>query len=188
MAAILLICLMILAYGSTIENEQSAQPVSNVAQSTFAKKMTQRLVTIQEVVKVDDADVQCLQANIYFEAGNQSVQGKEAIALVTLNRTKTKHYPNEVCDVVYQRKQFSWANHGKRVPKLKNKLEAKQWAIAKNVAIRALRGEIKDVTMGATHYHATYVNPSWANAKRMKFMVAIGTHIFYKDTFLKTRS
>jgi spore germination cell wall hydrolase CwlJ-like protein len=35
---------------------------------------------------------------------------------------------------------------------------------------------IKDVTHGATYYHADYVNPGWGLPKTTK----IGRHIFYK--------
>jgi spore germination cell wall hydrolase CwlJ-like protein len=35
---------------------------------------------------------------------------------------------------------------------------------------------IKDVTYGATYYHADYVNPAWGLPKTTK----IGRHIFYK--------
>ena len=35
----------------------------------------------------------------------------------------------------------------------------------------------EDITLGATHYHAEYVKPSWAETK--KRTVRIGDHIFY---------
>ena len=54
----------------------------------------------------------CMAKNIYFEARNESLQGKMAIALVTLQRVKDYRYPNTVCDVVYENKQFSWYSDG----------------------------------------------------------------------------
>ena len=35
------------------------------------------------------------------------------------------------------------------------------------------------ITEGATHYHATYVYPSWASKLRPKGQ--IGNHIFYEE-------
>ena len=46
----------------------------------------------------------CLAKNIYFEAGNQPVAGKIAVAQVVQNRVINKNYPNNICDVVYQAK------------------------------------------------------------------------------------
>ena len=37
---------------------------------------------------------------------------------------------------------------------------------------------MKDVTNGATYYHADYVNPGWTKLQKEK---QIGRHIFYKS-------
>ena len=44
----------------------------------------------------------CLAKNIYFEAGNQPLAGKVAVAQVVLNRMEHSAYGDTVCDVVYQ--------------------------------------------------------------------------------------
>jgi len=49
---------------------------------------------------------------------------------------------------------------------------------AVGLAIQVLNGEISDPTNGATHYHADYVNPSWADPR--KKTVIIGRHAFYR--------
>ena len=38
--------------------------------------------------------------------------------------------------------------------------------------------KLRDVTNGATYYHADYVNPGWTRLKKEK---QIGRHIFYKS-------
>src|SRR5210317_144981 len=58
-------------------------------------------------------DMYCLQQNIYFEARNQSINGQIAVAWVTLHRVDDPRYPNTICEVVWQRKQFSWTHDGK---------------------------------------------------------------------------
>ena len=54
----------------------------------------------------------CLALNIYHESRNQSVAGQVAVGETTMNRVAHKHYPNNVCDVVYQKGKkscaFSW--------------------------------------------------------------------------------
>lgn len=140
------------------------------------------------------SEFECLRLNIYHEAGNQSRRGKQAVALVTINRTRTKHYPPTICGVVKQgsmksgkvtrnRCQFSWYCDGKDdQPNLSHPGERKAWEESGEVANNVLLDRIPDFLGRATHYHATYVNPHWANVpKRYKRLTAVGTHIFYRD-------
>lgn len=188
MAMVVSIALMVIAIG--IINPVPMQE-SHIANSTFVKRVVRVKLdspVVAEVVKIDAKELACLQANIYFEAGNQSEKGKEAIAAVTMNRTRLRNYPPTICGVVYQRSQFSWTRLRNHTPNLKNVLESRQWLASREVAVRALSGRMEDVTDGATHYHATYVNPSWGHARRMLRVAIIGAHIFYTDTKLKLRS
>jgi spore germination cell wall hydrolase CwlJ-like protein len=41
-----------------------------------------------------------------------------------------------------------------------------------------MAGTVTDISEGATHYHATYVNPYWADD--MTVVLEVGQHIFYK--------
>jgi N-acetylmuramoyl-L-alanine amidase len=144
----------------------------------------------------DQTEFECLRMNIYHEAGNQNRRGKEAIALVTLNRSQTKHFPSTICGVVTQavvvngvvkrnKCQFSWYCDGKSdAPNLRNPLERKAWEEATEVATAAMEGKLKDFLGRATHYHATYVNPGWASASRIRRLTQVGTHIFYRDVKL----
>ena len=47
-------------------------------------------------------EIFCMAKNIYFEAGNQPIAGKIAVAQVVQNRVKNRDYPNTICGVVYQ--------------------------------------------------------------------------------------
>jgi len=130
----------------------------------------------------------CLALNVYHEAKNQSFMGQVAVAQVVMNRVKDERYPNTVCDVVKQAEtykykptipiknkcQFSWYCDGKS----DKPEEPKAWRDAMHVANGVYNGHIGDFVEGATHYHAYYVNPSWANVK--KYVLRIDDHIFYK--------
>ena len=59
-----------------------------------------------EEIKVKQKELECLARNIYWEAANESYEGKLAVAQVTLNRTKASGYPNTVCEVVYQKMEY----------------------------------------------------------------------------------
>ena len=138
---------------------------------------------------ISQAEIECMAKNIYFEAAVASTAGQLAVAQVTLNRVKSKHYPNSVCEVVYEgphhasghpkrdRCQFSWYCDGKG-DEVRNK--GKLWESAQDLAKYVLkrRNDLIDITDGATHYHATYIDaPRWAHQKTHK--MTIDQHIFY---------
>ena len=121
----------------------------------------------------------CLALNIYHEARDQSTAGQLAVAQVTINRVASKHYPNTVCDVVYQKGKsicaFSWTCDGvSDTPH-----EKKAWKKSQHLASMMLDGDNDiDVVNGATHYHTTSVNPYGADTLRK--VKQVGDHIFYK--------
>lgn len=119
----------------------------------------------------DEAQLKCLVKNIYYESRNQPVKGQEAVALVTINRLKRKDFPNTVCEVVYEKKQFSWTSNKKL--SVKNKAA---WEKAKSIALRVIMGNHSLGNFKAINFHATYVNPDWNMVKVAK----IADHIFYK--------
>ena len=133
-------------------------------------------------------DKECLAKNIYFEAKNQPLIGQLAVAIVVMNRVEDHRFPNTVCEVVQQgptlawtenfpvknKCQFSWYCDGKSdKPK-----QGKAWEDAKHVANGVYNELISDFVEGATHYHADYVNPSWAETKT--YVTRIDDHIFYR--------
>ena len=148
-------------------------------------------------VKFTPADAECLAKNIYFEAGVESTAGKLAVANVTINRAANKNYPNTICGVVQEgihyynaqknehfpvrdRCQFSWYCDGL----LDEPREGKTWESAQELAERVLVNHydkaLIDITDGATHYHANWMEkyPKWS--KQKKVMASIDRHIFYK--------
>ena len=131
----------------------------------------------------------CLALNTYHEAKNQSMIGQVATAQVVMNRVADSRYPNSVCEVVKQgpkykgsdvpvrhKCQFSWFCDGKSD---EPRRDSKEWRRAQEYARIVLSGRIAlDVTEGATHYHATFVRPSWAKTKTRT--TRIESHIFYR--------
>ena len=113
-------------------------------------------------------DLDCLAEAIYFEGRSEPFIGQLAIANVVLIRT-TK----SICDTVHDRCQFSYWCDGKH--EIMRDATAK--ATSYTVARLALDGAIVGETEGATHYHATYVNPYWAG--KLFYVDQIGKHLFY---------
>ena len=130
----------------------------------------------------------CLALNIYHEARDQPFIGQVAVAQVVMNRVHDDRYPDDVCEVVMQgptyswkpdfpvrhRCQFSWYCDGKsdKTP------DQTAWKQALVIAQGVHTGNLDDFVEGATHYHATYVLPEWAETKYKT--VQIGEHVFYR--------
>lgn len=115
----------------------------------------------------------CMALNVYHEARNQSLAGQVAVAQVTMNRVLSDKYPDSVCEVVYQHKQFSWYWDGKS----DEPLEEAAWQRAQMVAAGALGGSGHSNLKGALHYHAIYVEPYWS--EDMQLVAHIDDHLFY---------
>ena len=117
----------------------------------------------------------CMAMNVFHEARDQSLAGQVAVAQITMNRVASRRYPDTVCGVVNQHKQFSWYWDGKSdVPQ-----DSAAWDRAQMVAMGVLAGSghvgLKDDKI--THYHADYVNPYWT--KGMQLVAQIDNHVFY---------
>ena len=139
----------------------------------------QKYITMAEREK----QLVCLAKNIYFEAATEPFEGKVAVAQVTLNRTESGKFPDDVCDVVFQKTkfidrvvcQFSW--HCEPGPKVikSNQHYKESELVAKKVLLENFRLPSLDK---ALYYHADYVHPNWNKPKITK----IGRHIFYGDS------
>ena len=139
-------------------------------------------------------ELHCLALNIYHEARADNIAGKYAVADVVLNRVHDDRWPNTVCDVVKEgpiskwwkehknkdvpirnRCQFSWYCDGlDDTPRNKD-----AWRDSQEIAFKLHElGVFRGITEGATHYHATYVNPKWN--RRMQNIGRIGQHRFFR--------
>ena len=132
------------------------------------------------VAKLDAEERTCLAQAIYYEARSEPRIGQLAVADVVLNRVKSSIYPSSICGVVFQgskRKtgcQFSFTCDGS----MQAKLNKRKWRQSEQLAGAILAGVHLPVSRNATHYHADYVNPYWAD--NLTPTATIGTHKFYK--------
>lgn len=122
----------------------------------------------------------CLAQAVYYEAAGEGEDGGRAVAQVVLNRMRHPGYPASVCGVVYQGAdrtagcQFTFTCDGSllRTP------VASLWARSRKIAEEALAGRVFAPIGHATHYHADYVLPYWADS--LDKTVQVGRHIFYR--------
>ena len=121
-------------------------------------------------------DIKCLAQNIYHEARSSNLADQAAVADVVLNRVESSKYPNTICEVVWQRKQFSWTHDGKS-DRMRDTDAAKS---AYYVAYQMLTyGRFRGISEKSDHYHATYVKPYWA--KSFELVGTIGKHRYYRS-------
>lgn len=122
----------------------------------------------------------CLSSAVYYEAGNQDIDGERAVAQVVLNRVRHPAFPASICGVVYEGStrptgcQFTFTCDGS----LYRQPDSVGWKRAWNVAEAALSGYIYAPVGWATHYHADYVVPTWASS--MAKNAVVGAHLFYR--------
>jgi N-acetylmuramoyl-L-alanine amidase len=139
-------------------------------------------------------ETQCLADNVYHEARNQGVGGQIAVAAVTINRMNDDRFPETICGVVKDgphkpswkgtgvmvpvrhRCQFSWYCDGKSDTIGDEKTYQEIYDLMYSIVYGIM--PIVDITEGATHYHADYVNPAWAKTKTKT--IEIEDHIFYR--------
>ena len=122
--------------------------------------------------------IKALALNMYHEARGEGFAAMQMVGEVTLNRVNSETYPDNICDVVYQKSQFSWTRNKKdKTPK-----EQDQWELAMKIATKLIEGDIVYFNNGATHF----VNPkferhmpSWT--RKFERVAKVGSHIFYND-------
>lgn len=127
------------------------------------------------------AQLTCLAQAVYFEARGEPLLGQFAVAEVVMNRVDDPRYPATICSVVFQnerwkhRCQFSFACDGRT----DRPRHTAAWFTAQMVAALAAEDRERRAVGSATHYHATYVQPTWAAS--LTKTTELGRHIFYRD-------
>jgi N-acetylmuramoyl-L-alanine amidase len=179
-AAIVLgtVCLVV-SLSATAQAEPVVETPQVVADETTTQSQGASQSQQTRSVDTDRArQVRCLAEAVYYEAKGEPLRGQQAVAEVVANRVASRAYPNTFCGVVYQRSarvcQFSWACSPRRAP------SGIQWQRANEIAERVVDGWRPGVARGATHFHATFVAPSWSRVYRR--VATIGGHMFYRPS------
>lgn len=158
------------------------------------------LLSTQVIASDLQSSQQCLAENIYFEARNQGAAGWLAITAVTFNRVESRHFPDTICEVVFQgpthlnsdmpvkhKCQFSWYCDGKsdyiaNLDLFFKILYFSKLMVNSNKIIFDMTASTFgyfDITDGSTHYHHHSIKPFWARS--MTRTVRIDDHIFYRE-------
>lgn len=127
-----------------------------------------------------ETELDCLAKNIYHEARSEGIHGWVAVGIVTLNRVKSPLFPDTICEVVHQNKQFSWTTN-----KSVDIKEKKVYSRIKNIAHLLLHYDVVSPVKDSLYYHAEKLyntnekfEPYWAKHKQR--VAKVGSHVFYK--------
>ena len=121
-------------------------------------------------VNIDNiSDTVCLTQAVFQEASNQSMAGKEAVANVIKNRSRSSKYPSSICKVIAQKGQFQFYGRTKHINE-NDPAVMQQMMDSANAALLVINNEVPDNTYGAI----AFVN------------IKIATHIEWLHTMRKT--
>jgi N-acetylmuramoyl-L-alanine amidase len=131
-----------------------------------------------------DSDHEWLAYNMYHEARGESVWGKLAVALVTINRVESKRFPNSIPSVVSQKHQFSWYWDGKSDTPTETEIYNQCVTLAKaSIYIwksRVFENFIRQTKLNDVKwYHNDSASPTWV--VNLDFVGDLENHKFYRD-------
>jgi spore germination cell wall hydrolase CwlJ-like protein len=123
----------------------------------------------------------CVAEAIWFEASGEPLQGKYVVAHVIRNRKNSARFPNTLCEVVNQRKQFSYLNKCRPKVVINNHIDALAFEWSVRIAIDLVNDTLGgDFTGGADHYYnPKKANPSWAQYGEV--VGKVGNHLLLKN-------
>ena len=122
-------------------------------------------------------ELKCLSDMIYHEARGESESGQLAVAIVTINRAKSGKYPANLCNVIYQKGQYTWTRRGVDInnKSVYNKISELGKEIYQDYHINdKLPNNLKYLES------ALFFSKGGFKDKSLKFLAKIGNHKFYK--------
>jgi len=160
------------------QNSASEGSKTSPSRSELITKTEAQAVDPLGEAALNDA-MTCLSRTIYWEAKGEAGVGMESIANVVMNRLGHEGFPDTICEVVRQGReqgscQFSWWCDGRS----DDAEEEKAYAIAKEIARKALNRQLADRTGGAMYFHQRQQSPDWS--EEYIRTVTVGEHVFYK--------
>lgn len=133
---------------------------------------------INALTESEKKDVLILALNIFHEARGEKLEGQIAITNVVFNRVNSNLYPDNITDVVYQNKQFSWTLKKDRISSIKK--EKDSWIKCQKLAFIIYTNSKHYLLKTELFLH--YVNKDIVNsvkwAKNFTKRRVIGQHIF----------
>lgn len=140
-------------------------------------------LSISNITKVDNRvskpplvwsskEVECLALNIYHEARGSSYEDQLGVAGVTMHRVLSNRWPDTVCEVVYQKSQFSWTIDNLSDVPYERDVYEDIYLIAFDVLVK---DRFRELNLAKNHYYnPSIVKPRWHRAEG----TLVGSHYY----------
>lgn len=127
---------------------------------------------------IDETNIDCLAEAIYYESRGEPLL--RYVGDVVLNRVKSRYFPNTICGVVHDDKQFSYtADSNKRIQFHYEVIsKSKSYRVAKAMYLDYKNGTYKSATRALYYYNPDLVQkPNWVSSEY--YLKTVGNHRFY---------
>lgn len=119
--------------------------------------------------QLTDNDIRCLEAVIYNETSGNRAHGAILVGAAVFNRVESDLYPDTICEVAYQRAQFTNIHRVKP-----HHINEQTREVVREIIEKHYNGTLNEHVM---YFHNTSVIPKWSHKKR--FVARVGEHLFY---------
>lgn len=133
---------------------------------------------------LDGSDRKIVATCLVLEAGGEGPEGMQAVLNVILNRANGNLYrmvPETLKYGAFSCMASVWRVEQPDFAPLFEQAMSQTGAYEQAQTLIDLMesGFLADNTNGATHYHADYIRPYWADS--LRYLITIGHHIFYVE-------
>ena len=116
------------------------------------------------------SELECMERAIFFESHRSSRDGMIAVGSVVMNRVASNQFPDSVCGVVGQKRQFAPGI-------MTRKMNSRAMPDVREAAVAVLRGERHPMIGNAQFFHAATHRFSYDN---MHYVLVAGGNAFYE--------
>lgn len=116
------------------------------------------------------SETDCMERVMYFESNRSSRDGMIAVGSVVMNRVASDAYPDTVCGVVAQRRQFAPGVMSRR-------MDSRSMPLVREAATSVLNGQRHPLIGDAQFFHAATYRASYNN---MHYVLVAGGNAFYE--------
>lgn len=116
------------------------------------------------------SELDCMERAMFFESHRSSRDGMIAVGSVVMNRVASNQFPNSVCGVVGQKRQFAPGIMTRR-------MNSRAMPDVREAAVAVLRGERHPMVGNAQFFHAAGHRFSYDN---MHYVLTAGGNAFYE--------
>lgn len=166
---------LIVDFTKAISKEEEEE-LKKLQEEERIKKETE--IKYRDELDYTQEELKLLACLVHAEAGNQSYEGKLAVANVVLNRVKSSKYPNTIEEVIYQPGQFTVSSSGSLDKQLDNYNNYS--SNSQRLTIKAAKAALSGANnIGSRLYFNSYKSAVKKGYDQKKNCVKIEDHLFW---------